>query len=453
MDIRQVSNFYFVHAKKVSFFLIVSISFIFFGNSVKAQVVATSSSEVIAPISEPEIYSLSIDQDTILKGYTVTFSNGDFNIGLLDKAVTEAVDVTIKKIPDSYMLGPLASSTTSNIKASPIWEFDIKTKAGKLGVLKKPIYLSIKTDNKSMIRKVAFFWDKAGQKWVALPSVIDLKNNLVKTIIHLPYARVALFEEDHVYEAYASWYPTELTKRDTMGCASNVYPMNTKLKVCRLDNLQKCVLTTVISVGPYVDNRIIDLTRKAFDKIGNSRGGVLGVRVEPINKSLLVQTEAERRDMKRINDILQIQTALAEYFKEKKVFPEAAMPIILGRGQANFLCESGFQASQTDCQKVYLANLASEGSNLVTPYLYFREKEDHYHIYFSLEQGAYKYKKGKMLAYEKGMVNSSFPDQDQDRDHLSDERENELGSDPQNPDTNSDGYSDGFEIINAFNET
>ncbi|MFH1890066.1 MAG: RlpA-like double-psi beta-barrel domain-containing protein [Candidatus Kuenenbacteria bacterium] len=230
-------------------------------------------------IEEPEIYTLRLDEATVLKGYTFISPDEDFKVGVRDMAVEKPVTVRLKKIPNSHMLTPLEKAPGG--KASDIWEFDILSDDGSVGELVRPIYVAVGITNKKMNRKVMSYWDKSKGMWRALPSSIDLESNLIRAVIYLPYARLALFDEPDAttYEAYASWYPTELTKRNRMGCASNVYPMDTAVWVCRLDNLSKCTISRVISSGPFVDNRVVDLTKMAFEEIGNPRGGVLGVRV------------------------------------------------------------------------------------------------------------------------------------------------------------------------------
>jgi len=230
-------------------------------------------------IEQPTIYSLRLDEATVVKGYTFISPDNDFKVGVVDQAVIEPITVRFKQIPDSHMLTPLEYSPGE--QASLIWEFDLLADDGSIGELKKPIYVAVGITNEKMNRKVMYYWDKGHNMWRALPSSIDLENKLIRSVIHLPYARLALFDEPDAttYEAYASWYPTELTTRNELGCASNVYPMNTALWVCRLDDLSKCTITRVISRGPYVDGRVVDLTKSAFENIGNPRGGILGVRV------------------------------------------------------------------------------------------------------------------------------------------------------------------------------
>ena len=246
----------------------------------RAEEAATSTVESVENIiEEPIIYTLRLDEATITKGYTFIAPDNDFKVGVVDKAVTEPVTVRFKKIPDSHMIYPLTKAPGE--QASAIWEFDLLADDGSIGKLIKPIYLAVGIINAKMNRKAMYYWDKGQEKWLALPSSIDLENKLIRATIYLPYARLALFDEPDgtTYEALASWYPTDLTSRNKLGCASNVYPLNTPLWVCRLDDLTKCTITRVISRGPYVDDRVVDLTEDAFENIGNPRGGVVGVRV------------------------------------------------------------------------------------------------------------------------------------------------------------------------------
>ncbi len=228
---------------------------------------------------EPVIYTLRLDKETIAKGYTFVAPDNDFKVGVRDGSVAEPVTVRFKKIPDAHMAYPLSKALGE--RASAIWEFDLLADDGSVGQLVKPIYLALGITNTKMNRKVMYYWDKGQAKWLALKSSIDLENKLIRATIYLPYARLALFDEPDgtTYEAKASWYPTNLTSRNKLGCASNVYPLNTPLWVCRLDDLNKCTITRVISRGPYVDDRVVDLTYDAFENIGNPRGGVIGVRV------------------------------------------------------------------------------------------------------------------------------------------------------------------------------
>lgn len=77
----------------------------------------------------------------------------------------------------------------------------------------------------------------------------------------------------------ASWY----RYKNCLCAASPDVPKGTKLKVSRQDDPSVSVIVTVNDYGPdrsIHPERVIDLDRVAFSKIGNPRGGVLDVTVE-----------------------------------------------------------------------------------------------------------------------------------------------------------------------------
>ena len=80
----------------------------------------------------------------------------------------------------------------------------------------------------------------------------------------------------------ASWFPD---KRDYVA-AHNRYPMGTKLKVTNLEN-GKSTTVKVVSRGPYVRGRVIDLDYTPFAKIRGKNGGLAKVRVTPVDPKVL----------------------------------------------------------------------------------------------------------------------------------------------------------------------
>ncbi len=228
---------------------------------------------------------LLLDQATILKGYTLVVGENDFKLGVRDGAISQSATAVIRQLNETWApTGPTidAVGKETNLKRiSPAWEFDFLSEK-KIGSLNKPLYVAIKNDGTTMNRKVIHFWDGGTKKWKPLPSSADLENNLTRAIIHLPYAILAVFDLPDEYEAYASWYGDNLTPSSLYNGASNKYSIGSYVKVCRLDNLKKCVKIKIVSTGPYVAGRIVDLTKSAFRKIGNPGGGILEVRVIPL---------------------------------------------------------------------------------------------------------------------------------------------------------------------------
>jgi rare lipoprotein A len=63
--------------------------------------------------------------------------------------------------------------------------------------------------------------------------------------------------------------------------AHRTLPFGTKVKVTNVKN-GKSVVVRVNDRGPFVKGRIIDLSRSAFERIGDLRAGVISVRVEVV---------------------------------------------------------------------------------------------------------------------------------------------------------------------------
>ncbi|MFI3271729.1 MAG: septal ring lytic transglycosylase RlpA family protein [Pseudomonadota bacterium] len=97
-----------------------------------------------------------------------------------------------------------------------------------------------------------------------------------------------------VEEGVASWYGRDFHGKKTangerydmygMTAAHRILPFNTKLKVTNLNN-GKSIIVRVNDRGPFVNNRIIDLTKTAAEQLGMIGPGTARVRVEAIGTS------------------------------------------------------------------------------------------------------------------------------------------------------------------------
>ena len=64
--------------------------------------------------------------------------------------------------------------------------------------------------------------------------------------------------------------------------AHRTLPFGTKVRVTNTKNNQS-VIVKINDRGPFVNGRIIDLSRYAFSKIGNTDSGIINVKIEVIN--------------------------------------------------------------------------------------------------------------------------------------------------------------------------
>lgn len=95
----------------------------------------------------------------------------------------------------------------------------------------------------------------------------------------------------HIETGMASFYSDSLQGRMTasgeaydkikMTAAHRSLAFNTKIKVTNLDN-KKSVVVIINDRGPFVEGRIIDLSRAAAEKLDFIDKGVVKVRVEVI---------------------------------------------------------------------------------------------------------------------------------------------------------------------------
>lgn len=89
----------------------------------------------------------------------------------------------------------------------------------------------------------------------------------------------------------ASYYAMKFHNRKTASgetfdqyahtAAHKKLPFGTKVKVTNTQN-RKSVIVRINDRGPFVKGRIIDLSRSAFERIGNLKSGVIPVKIEVI---------------------------------------------------------------------------------------------------------------------------------------------------------------------------
>nr|WP_319490714.1 septal ring lytic transglycosylase RlpA family protein [uncultured Desulfobacter sp.] len=107
-------------------------------------------------------------------------------------------------------------------------------------------------------------------------------------------AAAATVLEPTIYETgKASFYADKFQSRRTASgelfdqhaqtAAHRRLPFGTKVKVTNKRN-KKSVIVTINDRGPFVEGRIIDLSRSAFRRISNTRHGTLDVELQIIDQ-------------------------------------------------------------------------------------------------------------------------------------------------------------------------
>ncbi|MCH7492580.1 serine hydrolase [Patescibacteria group bacterium] len=233
-------------------------------------------------VAQVEPLLIKFDAPTIIKGYTAEFNRqahpswGDFRLAIVPDLVNEEINLNLKKFDGSYLPTPSGKRLVSDYYIYDILRKDQANKDPL--ILNRPFIVAIKFDFKNYYRKQIYFWNKPSQTWNPLPSSADYDNGYIRAYSHLPFSRIAVFEDTGGVEGRATWYRSS---RYRYGVASNDFPMGTKLRVRNVDN-GKMVDVEVVSTGPFVpfsERRVIDLTLPAFEQIEEKWKGIARVQV------------------------------------------------------------------------------------------------------------------------------------------------------------------------------
>jgi rare lipoprotein A len=79
-------------------------------------------------------------------------------------------------------------------------------------------------------------------------------------------------------EGRASWYDAKYHANNPWICAHKTLPMGTILTVLNV-NTGKSIKCEVGDRGPYVEGRVVDLSKYAFSQLGNPSSGLIWVKL------------------------------------------------------------------------------------------------------------------------------------------------------------------------------
>lgn len=228
--------------------------------------------------NEINIYNLNLDKVTLSRGYTASVFENNFRVGIFPEVLSEETKIIFKELTAPEKFLPIPDPKEKKL-VSHIFEFDIENKDAFCN--EKPVIIEIKYLVDLNNLKKIYFWDKGKGEWQALPSKNIVERNVVRAPLHLPYARLAIFEDPNIMEiGVASWY-----KYRGCNCAASPdWPKGSRLKVTNLSN-NNYVIVTVNDYGPdrsIHPDRVIDLDLVAFEKLASKRLGLVKVKVEKL---------------------------------------------------------------------------------------------------------------------------------------------------------------------------
>lgn len=200
--------------------------------------------------------------------------NGAFETRLSSKSCIGTTKIEMLDLRDE----PIPLPWKLNL-ISGIYQFNVSNKRNFDNKL--PYSATIAYENTSPYYKQVFYYDKFKRLWFPLPSKDLFDQKKMQVTIRFPFIILAVFEkEGALLDGKASWYKY----KDGNFAASPDFPIGSQLKVTNIKN-NKSVSVVVNDNGPDRSkhpDRVVDLDKFAFQQIGDTKDGVIQVRVEPL---------------------------------------------------------------------------------------------------------------------------------------------------------------------------
>ena len=236
------------------------------------------------------VRSVEFDADTIVKGYTLESHDSVMRLGIRPETLNVSTRVDIKTL-DPLIMGDTLESfadgpddeVTSRELLGNIYLFDILNKESYDG--SDFFFLEIRypeepeQDERLHGKRRIYFFNSMSGEWEELPSHDNPETASVRALIHLPYARLAIFEDQVPEVGQASWYAWK-----ACDCAASPdYPKGSYLVVTSVNRPERSVTVVVNDYGPdrsVHPDRIIDLDAVAFKQLAPLGAGLIDVEVK-----------------------------------------------------------------------------------------------------------------------------------------------------------------------------
>ena len=219
--------------------------------------------------------SINLSKSAIENGYTVNGFDDKLKLSLTKGTLLDATQVELMQL-NEFVRVPWEFK-----RVSEVYQFEFKNKQAYDN--HKPFYIQLSYDKEDNNYKQVFFYDKVSGLWKSLPTQDFPDKKFVRSLIHLPYARLVIFSHNDILTAgKASWYTTSKKGNYT---ASPDFPLGSRLRIYAYDDSNKFVDVEVITYGPdrkVHPDRVVDLNKEAFSKLISPSEGTLRVSVEPL---------------------------------------------------------------------------------------------------------------------------------------------------------------------------
>lgn len=229
-----------------------------------------------AVIVAAEPTRIILRHDALRNGYTVYNTTGTVALGVRPRSIarTNHVRITITKIkrPERYPIG-------EQVLLSDLHRYTVRS--SERFKLKKKLWLSLSypaavTDTPKVLK----YWDSSSQRWRRVKASRNDTGHLqVHGALRHKQAILGVFAktvqpQGDIVQGLASWY-------DWTGAACNDFPIGSMIRVTNVAS-GAYVDSRVVSTGPFMAGRVVDLPRADFEKIANLSAGVVEVTVQQL---------------------------------------------------------------------------------------------------------------------------------------------------------------------------
>ena len=206
-----------------------------------------------------DFFEITLHDDIIEKGYTIEWNS--FSLAILPKMLQTKSHVIIKQNDDGEIDFNITSLSEGK---SPMVS----------GALIPLVFTRAQDD---VHEYVVVFWDNNAKSFRPLPTMRKNQSFIAKT--PFSFGKYKLEKKEDVYVGKASWFSDALILKTRYAAASNDYEIGTMVSVTNMAN-NASVDVEILSTGPFVAGRIIDLTKTAFSQLASPGTGIITVRVE-----------------------------------------------------------------------------------------------------------------------------------------------------------------------------
>lgn len=220
-----------------------------------------------------EYFDIYLDKATIAKGYTVAGFDDSLKLSLVPGILNDDTKVGLIELNEDLPM------PWNHERISPVYQFEFFNKSAYDD--HEPFYIQVGYEQENNDYKQVFYYDNNFSNWRPLPTKDYPEERFVRSLIHLPFARIAVFSQPGVLMVgKASWY----SYKSGNFSASPDFPKGSRLRVTNIEN-DKFVDVEINDWGPdrYLHpDRVVDLEKNAFMKIASLGAGIIDVKVEPL---------------------------------------------------------------------------------------------------------------------------------------------------------------------------